>query len=146
MTSKSKNTSQSTTQKNAISETESEYVVKKKEIKDLCDRSNIVINQYRKDIIETKGEYKLLREKYEKLEKFAEKQAEELKKYYNNSQRLEKEVNVIKSKKIGGFNIDNVNIKETEKLMEKEIEEYCNKHRQTDDFICSLQEKYGLNL
>ena len=54
-------------------ESESEYIVKKQEINDLCERSNMIIQQYRKDIIEAKGDYRLLKEKYDKLENFVEK-------------------------------------------------------------------------
>ena len=107
----------------------------------------MIIQQYRKDIIEAKGDYRLLKEKYDKLENFVEKQSEDFKKYYNQKIYLEKEIDLLKeqnNRKRGGVKMEVFDINVSNKNIEKEIEEYCNQNRKQDDFSKMLQEKYGL--
>ena len=127
-------------------DTESEYIVKKEEINDLCERSNMIIKQYRSDIVEARGDYRLLK-KYDKLEKFVEKQSDELKTYYSQKVYLEKEIDLMKeqnNRKTGGIRMEVTEINSSINDIEKEIEEYCNKNRKQDDFSKMLHDKYGL--
>ena len=50
----------------------------------------MIIQQYRKDIIEAKVDYRLLKEKHNKLKKFVEKQSEDLKNIITRKNILKK--------------------------------------------------------
>lgn len=129
--------------------TESEYLVTKTDINKLTEHTNKVIEQYKKEIIEAKGNVILEKQKNKEIEKTLEKHFLKIKELQEHKNALEIELSLFRNKetkKNPHFKMEKIDMEKTNKEINEEVKKYCenNRGKMVDNYIKQLNEKYNI--